>query len=139
MVFIDDEKKRAMLVKSTSPRSLFHIAIQRPSILPFWKTCYHIEVLRDPSHGRNYRISEWFSLLAEAGFTASLVRSWTIPLDLASWTQRIQTPPASVEQIERLFADASSLTRERLHIGLKEEGLLSFALPAAVIVGVKPV
>lgn len=98
-----------------------------------------IEVLRDPSHVRNYRISEWFSLLAEAGFTASLVRSWTIPLDLASWTQRIQTPPASVAQIERLFAGASSLIRERLHIGLNEEGLLSFELPAAVIVGVKPV
>ena len=96
-------------------------------------------MLCDPSHGRNYRISEWFSLLAEAGLTASLERSWTVPLDLASWTQRIQTPPASVEQIERLFADASSLTRERLRIGLNEEGLLSFALPAAVIVGVKPV
>lgn len=98
-----------------------------------------IEVLRDPSHGRNYRISEWLSLLAEAGFTASLVRSWSIPLDLPSWTQRIQAPPASVAQIERLFADAPSLTRERLHIGLNEEGLLSFALPAAMIVGIKPV
>ena len=43
-----------------------------------------IEVLRDPSHGRNYRISEWLSLLAEAGLTTSLVRSWTVPLDLAS-------------------------------------------------------
>jgi hypothetical protein len=32
-VFIDDEKKRATLVKRTSPRSLFHIAIERPSIL----------------------------------------------------------------------------------------------------------
>jgi ubiquinone/menaquinone biosynthesis C-methylase UbiE len=96
-----------------------------------------IEVLRDPSHGHNYRISEWLSLLAEAGFTASLVRSWSIPLDLPSWTQRIQTPPASVAQIERLFADAPSLTSERLHIGLNEEGLLSFALPAAVFVGVK--
>ncbi len=98
-----------------------------------------IEMLRDPSHGRNYRISEWLSLLTEAGFTASLVRSWSIPLDIPSWTQRMQTPPASVAQIERLLADASSQTRERLQIGLNEEGLLSFALPAAVFVGVKAV
>src|SRR6266567_5786789 len=42
IVFIDDEKKRATLVKRTSPRSSFHIAIQRPSILPFWETCYHL-------------------------------------------------------------------------------------------------
>jgi ubiquinone/menaquinone biosynthesis C-methylase UbiE len=97
-----------------------------------------IETLRDPSHGRNYRISEWLSLLAAAGFTASLVRSWSIPLDIPSWTQRMQTPPASVAQIERMCAEASSLTRERLQIGPNEEGLLSFALPAAVFLGVKP-
>lgn len=119
---------KVVLVDSVSP--------EEPEIDSFLN---EIEVLRDPSHGRNYRISEWLSLLAEAGFTASLVRSWTIPLDIPSWTQRIQTPPASVAQIERLFADASALTRERLQIGLNEEGLLSFALPAAVFVGVKSV
>jgi hypothetical protein len=45
MVFIDDEKKRATLVKRTSPGSSFHIAIQRPSMLPFWETCYHLTLV----------------------------------------------------------------------------------------------
>jgi ubiquinone/menaquinone biosynthesis C-methylase UbiE/DNA-binding CsgD family transcriptional regulator len=117
---------KVVVVDSVSP--------EEPEIDSF---LHEIEVLRDPSHVRNYRISEWFALLADAGFTASLSRSWTIPLDIPSWTKRIRTEPASVAQIEQLFAGASPAIKERLRIGLSEEGLLSFALPAAVFVGVK--
>lgn len=98
---------------------------------------HEIEVLRDPSHGRNQRISRWLSLLQEAGFTIQLVRQWSIPLDIPSWTQRMKTPPASVARIEHLFATASHSIKESLHIGLNEEGLLAFLLPAAICVGVK--
>lgn len=98
---------------------------------------HEIELLRDPSHGRNQRISRWLSLLSEAGFIASLERSWSIPLDIPSWTQRMKTPPASVARIEQLFAEASPTIKEGLHIGSNEEGLLSYLLPAAVIVGSK--
>ena len=33
-----------------------------------------IEILRDPSHVRNYRLSAWQSFLSEAGFTVNTVR-----------------------------------------------------------------
>lgn len=46
-----------------------------PEDLEAERFLHEIEVLRDPSHGRNYRISEWLSLLTNAGFRAQLVRS----------------------------------------------------------------
>jgi ubiquinone/menaquinone biosynthesis C-methylase UbiE len=118
---------KVVVVDSVSP--------QEPAIEGF---LHEIEVLRDPSHGRNYRIAEWLALLADAGFNAGLARAWTIPLDIASWTRRLRTAPASVARIERLFAEASPAIKEGLQIGLNEEGLPSFELPAAIFVGVKP-
>jgi ubiquinone/menaquinone biosynthesis C-methylase UbiE len=95
-----------------------------------------IEVLRDPSHIRNYRISEWLTLLSSAGLTANVLREWSIPLDVRSWTQRMQTPPEDVERIVQRCAHASPLAQERFHIE-HHEGFFSFLLPAALLVGVK--
>ncbi|MBA2395319.1 MAG: methyltransferase domain-containing protein [Ktedonobacteraceae bacterium] len=94
-----------------------------------------IEILRDPSHMRNQRISEWKDLLGKASFTINTVREWTILLDIPSWTQRMRTLPASVAMIEQSMHDASPTIRERLHI--EEEPVLSFLLPAVLIVGTR--
>jgi ubiquinone/menaquinone biosynthesis C-methylase UbiE len=95
-----------------------------------------IEILRDPSHVRNHRISQWTVFLNEAGFVVDSVREWSIFLDIPSWTQRMRTPPASVALIEQLLRNASSVVRERLHIE-EQDGMLSFMLPAVLIVGAK--
>jgi ubiquinone/menaquinone biosynthesis C-methylase UbiE len=91
-----------------------------------------IEILRDPSHVRNHRISEWKTLLQETSFTVNTVREWTILLDIPSWTQRMRTPPASVAMIEQHMHNASSAIHERLHI--EEDPIFSFLLPAVLIV-----
>jgi ubiquinone/menaquinone biosynthesis C-methylase UbiE len=96
-----------------------------------------LEVLRDPSHARNYRVSEWIMMLKEGGLTANVVREWGISLDIRSWTQRMRTPQEDVERIIQRCANASPLERERFHIE-KHDGLYSFMLPAALFVGVKP-
>jgi len=96
-----------------------------------------IEVLRDPSHVHNYRVSEWLMMLNEEGLTANVVREWSIPLDIRSWTQRMQTPQEDVERIIQLCANASALAREHFRIE-SHDGLYSFMLPAALFVGVKP-
>jgi ubiquinone/menaquinone biosynthesis C-methylase UbiE len=95
-----------------------------------------IEVLRDPSHIRNYRVSEWLKMLNERGLTANVVREWSIPLDIRSWTQRMQTPEEDVERIILLCANASPLVQEHFHIE-NHDGLYSFMLPSALFVGVK--
>lgn len=96
-----------------------------------------IELLRDPSHIRNYRVSEWLSLLNEAGFAAQVVHAWDLTMDVPSWTQRMRTPPEAIEQIEQRFHNASPTAQQRFHIGIGEEGLLSFANPCALFVGIK--
>lgn len=95
-----------------------------------------IEVLRDPSHIHNYRVSEWLTLLSSAGLAANVVRQWSIPLDVRSWTQRMQTPPEDVERIGQCCAQASPLAQERFHLE-PHEGFFSFLLPAALLLGVK--
>ena len=92
-----------------------------------------IENLRDPSHVRNHRISQWKAFLSEAGFTVNSVREWTIFLDIPSWTQRMRTPPESVALIEQRLRTVSPVVRERLHIE-EQGGILSFMLPAVLLV-----
>lgn len=95
-----------------------------------------IEVLRDPSHLHNYRISEWLTLLGEGGLTASVWREWGTSLDVPSWTQRMQTPPEDVMRIVQRCAHASPLAQERLHIE-QQDGVFSFTIPSALLIGVK--
>ena len=95
-----------------------------------------LEVLRDPSHLHNYRVSEWLTLLGEARLTATVRREWGSVLDVPSWTQRMQTPPEDVERIVQRCAHASPLAQERFHIEHRD-GVFSFTLPLALLVGVK--
>ena len=95
-----------------------------------------IEALRDPSHVRNYRLSEWITFLTEGGFTVSTTREWAIFLDIPSWTQRMRTPAEAVTIIEQRLRDAPPATHMRMHIEEKD-GVLSFMLPTALIVARK--
>jgi ubiquinone/menaquinone biosynthesis C-methylase UbiE len=91
-----------------------------------------IEMLRDPSHVRNYRLSEWQSFLSEAGFTVRTVREGGTFLDIPSWTQRMRTPPEVVAIIEQRLYNATPSVRERLRIE-KREGVLGFTLPKLLL------
>ncbi len=95
-----------------------------------------IEILRDPSHVRDHRLSELITFLTEVGFTVSTTREWAIFLDIPSWTQRMRTPAESVTIIEQRLRAASPAMHERLHIEEKD-GVLAFMLPTALIVAVK--
>ncbi len=118
---------KLLLVDSTSPEEPDADAL-----------LHEIETLRDPSHVRNHRLSEWTTLLNEAGFTVHEAREWSLFLDIPAWTQRMRTPPESVATIEHLMRSASSATRERLSI-TEQDGVLGFVLPVALIMGVKTV
>lgn len=116
---------KLVLVDSMSP--------EEPEIDAF---LHEIEILRDSSHVRNYRRSEWTAFLHEAGFTVTAEREWGIVLDIPSWTQRMRTPAAAVARIEHLLRTASPAARERLHIE-EQDGVLAFTLPTLSIAAVK--
>jgi ubiquinone/menaquinone biosynthesis C-methylase UbiE len=86
-----------------------------------------IEFLRDPSHVRNYRASEWSSMLRAAGFQTPSVDRWKLALEFRSWVARIGTSVARVAALEAVFADLSEEARRYLEAGTN----LSFAIEAA--------
>ncbi|WP_182084170.1 class I SAM-dependent methyltransferase [Aureimonas sp. ME7] len=86
-----------------------------------------VELLRDPSHGRDYRPGEWVSALEEAGFRVETMRSWRLPMEFASWTARIGTPPAMASAVRALQDAASGAVRE--HFAIEADG--SFLLDVA--------
>ena len=67
-------------------------------------TLQTLEMLRDASHVRNYRESEWRAMLEAASFSGIAVERWKLPLDFQSWITRIATPPARVDALRAVFA-----------------------------------
>jgi SAM-dependent methyltransferase len=61
-----------------------------------------IELLRDPSHVRDYSIEEWQHALADAGFTPGPVTRDRLRLDFSSWVERMATPATHISAIRSL-------------------------------------
>jgi SAM-dependent methyltransferase len=64
-----------------------------------------IELLRDASHVRDYRVSEWAAMEQQAGFADPVVTLWKLSLDFQSWIARIGTPPARVAALRTVLAE----------------------------------
>ena len=79
----------------------------------------HIEKLRDPSHVRNYRPSEWRAMTRDAGLRilSEELDYYTEdgrPMDFATWTNRMKTPPDAIAELRKLFHGASPALLKRL-------------------------
>lgn len=116
---------KVLLIDSTSPED-----DEADAVL------HEIESLRDPSHVRNHRISEWRAYLNAAGLHVEIAREESIFLDIPSWTQRMRTPPAAVAAIEKIMREASPAISERLRFE-ERDGTPGFNLPIALILAVK--
>jgi ubiquinone/menaquinone biosynthesis C-methylase UbiE len=86
-----------------------------------------VEFLRDASHVRNYRISEWNAMQKAAGFGETTVSRWKIELDFESWIARIGTPPARVAALQAVFGGLPSEVREYFQVAAD----LSFSIDSA--------
>lgn len=61
-----------------------------------------LELLRDPSHVRNYTLAEWHGMLAAAGFGPTSSHGYRVSLHFQSWIERMNTPPALLGAIRML-------------------------------------
>jgi ubiquinone/menaquinone biosynthesis C-methylase UbiE len=75
-----------------------------------------VELLRDPSHVRDYSPSQWRNLLQSAGFALQQEFSWPTRLEFGSWVERMRTPAANVAAIQNLLAGASQEVRAGLAV-----------------------
>jgi SAM-dependent methyltransferase len=102
---------------------------------PALDTFYNaVELLRDGSHARNWRLSEWHRMMAEAGFRPETLYEFTIELPGESWVTRSRTPPDLVAAIRSLFAHATSAARACFV--LRDGDDWGWTIPAALLRGV---
>ena len=96
-----------------------------------------IELLRDPSHVRNYSVREWESMLTGAGLEARCASTWAVALDFDDWVERMGTPEHERTQLRRLFGTAPDAVRETL--GLRGgDQRYGFDIPIALFVARRP-
>lgn len=93
-----------------------------------------IELLRDPSHVRDYRVSEWLAMLRATGFSAQVVHRFDLELHFGKWTARMRTPRRNQEMIKALFRGASNDIRRGFQLPDEINGEdFSFFIPGAVL------
>ena len=88
-----------------------------------------VELMRDPSHVRDYTLAEWFAALAQAGFSIRSSRIWRLRMDFAVWTERMRTP-APLAQAIRMIQEKSA-DETRAYFAMEGDG--SFLIDAAWI------
>ena len=95
-----------------------------------------IELLRDPSHVRDYRVSEWRAMLASAGFAAEVAMTFDLTLHFKTWTRRMDTQRQNAAMIKTLFNRASDDIKRAFRAPARvTNDDFEFVIPGAVIRG----
>ncbi|MFW1802104.1 class I SAM-dependent methyltransferase [Acinetobacter nematophilus] len=79
-----------------------------------------IETIRDPSHVRNYNLSEWMAFVEQAGFKIEIIEKQSLALNFQSWVERMQTLEKGIHTIRYLQSKISDQVRSYYQI--KEDG-----------------
>jgi len=95
-----------------------------------------IELLRDPSHVRDYSVSQWLAIFSDAGLAPEAIASWGAPLEFDDWVQRMATPAPTRAQLRALFENATD--RVRAAFALRTQGSFGFEMPIALLRGSRP-
>ncbi|MFJ5381068.1 class I SAM-dependent methyltransferase [Cupriavidus sp. CER94] len=91
-----------------------------------------VELLRDPSHIRDYTPVGWARLFGQAGFEVEVSPVWRIDIEFQSWVARMRTPEVAQAAIRHLWDKAPAEVRDRYRV--QADG--SFALEAALVTAV---
>jgi SAM-dependent methyltransferase len=91
-----------------------------------------VELLRDPSHGRDYSCAEWLAALGRAGFAVQRLVTRRLRMEFGSWTERMATPPAHIAAIQSLQAGFSEAVRS--HFAVEADGSFTIDTVAVEVV-----
>lgn len=93
-----------------------------------------VEMLRDPSHVRDYARAEWLAASGRAGLLAGTASEHRLRLDIGSWLERMRTPAVQADAIRALQAAMSDVVRR--HFAIEADG--SFTIDVLTLVATKP-
>lgn len=88
------------------------------------------ELLRDPSHVRNWRVSEWSALMRDHGLEPELLFQFDLELEIEPWFQRQQTAPERRTGVLALFSGATEQARAAFGLHRRPGW---FTLPIALV------
>lgn len=75
-----------------------------------------IEMIRDPSHVRDYSLQEWMQFAEYAGFSIEQVDKQKLNLNFESWVSRMQTPESHIHTIRDLQKKVSDTVKQYFQI-----------------------
>ncbi len=93
------------------------------------------ELLRDPSHVRDHRVSEWEAMFRAAGLAPETLGHFDIELEFEPWVARIGTSREAQTGIRAVFDAAPDEARS--HFRIHARGDYSFRLESALIRGLR--
>lgn len=76
-----------------------------------------VELLRDPSHVRNYSVAEWVTSLSRAALAVESITARRLRMEFPVWTARTRTPALHADAIRSLQARAPASVRDHFAIG----------------------
>ncbi len=124
--------KEAARVLKRNGMALF-VDIIAPEIPLHDTTLQAIELLRDASHVRDYRVTEWADLLSQAGFMHECRSRWRLTMEFNEWTARMRTPAERVQAIRSLLDSAPDETRKYFSV----QSDYTFSIDAALFAGTR--
>jgi ubiquinone/menaquinone biosynthesis C-methylase UbiE len=106
------------------------VAPEEPALDTFFNA---VELLRDASHVRNCRISEWERLFLRAGLEPEVLFRYPLHLDGDSWVRRMRTPPLRIDALRNLMSTATDSAKKRFSVESGERW--GWTIPVALISG----
>jgi SAM-dependent methyltransferase len=116
---LDAGLREAARVLASNGRAVFVDAVA-PSAAVLDSHLQAIELLRDPSHVRNYTAPEWLAALARAGFEVVALAPRRLRIEFATWIARTRTPALHADAIRSFQNAAPEEVRRRL--GFEADG-----------------
>ncbi len=86
------------------------IDVVSPGFAAFDTHLQAVELLRDPSHVRNFTGFEWEAALARAGFRVRKTEARRLRMEYTTWVDRMRTPEVHRKAIRSLQRNASEET-----------------------------
>jgi SAM-dependent methyltransferase len=93
---------------------------------------------RDPSHVREYTVSEWRTFLADAGLRIEVVELARKTYDFAEWVERMRMPEGERAMLEADMLAAPAEVRQAFEVTAHDGHVTSWAADFVIVRAVRP-